>query len=1023
MDVRIDLPIAATTPHKGVVRSHVTLLCCLLAAICGIVGSAGGDEADDRRHFDLQVAPLLARRCLECHNPSDNKGELDLTRSDVVLADGGPVVAGKPDESSLWQRVAADEMPPKKPLSAAEKQVLSDWIAGGARWGQSPIDRFRFTSDARAGHDWWSLQPVVLPALPKVSQVDWPRGPLDRFVLARLEAAGLAPSPEADRRTLIRRLTYDLTGLPPSPAEVASFIADADPQAYEKLVDRLLASSHYGERWARHWLDLARFGESNGFEYDEPRPNAWPYRDWVIDALNRDLPYDEFARLQLAGDVLRPADPAAVTATGFLVAGAYDTAGQNQQSLAMKAVVRQDELEDMVSTVGQTFLGLTVHCARCHDHKFDPIRQEEYYRLTAALGGVRHGQRDVTTEQERGEFVRLTAERRATIAELRTQVAEIDEPVRKAILQARGGAAAAVSVPPAPLARWDFSLDLTDRVGDLDAKLQGAATQTPAGLQLDGVGAFAASAKLVHDLTAKTLEAWLTVDGLQQAGGAAISVQTLDGAVFDAIVFGEREPAVWMAGSDGFSRTSDFGAPAETEAHERLVHVAITYAEDGTVSGYRNGQPYGKSFRADGPVTYKPGKAQVVFGLRHGSPGGNRMLRGTVARAQLYDRALSAEEVAASAAAGADFVAEAEIQAQLSPTALAERTRLIDARRQLEKQLTAPQERKCYAVTPRPSEPAHLLARGDIRQPQAVVAPGGVAALIGVSADFALPPTAPDAEARAALARWITSPANPLFARVIVNRLWQHHFGLGLVDTPNDFGFNGSRPSHPELLDWLAASLVDQGYSLKQMHRTIVLSATYRQSGQARSEAAKVDVDNRWLWRKSLHRLEAESVRDSMLAVSGSLNPKAGGPGYRDCQEVLRSGSYSYVPADFVGPEFNRRSIYRVWTRGGRSGLLDAFDCPDPSTTSPKRAVTTTPLQALALLNNAFVLRMSEALATRVEREADNIDDRIIRAYQLAYGRNPDAGELELARRVSEQHGLAVLARAILNSNEFLYID
>jgi hypothetical protein len=341
----------------------------------------------------------------------------------------------------------------------------------------------------------------------------------------------------------------------------------------------------------------------------------------------------------------------------------------------------------------------------------------------------------------------------------------------------------------------------------------------------------------------------------------------------------------------------------------------------------------------------------------------------------------------------------------------------------LESQLAAPRDKKCYAVSPRQTEPAHLLARGDIRQPQAVVAPGGVAALVGLNADFALPATAADAEARAALARWITSPANPLFARVIVNRLWQHHFGAGLVDTPNDFGFNGSRPSHPELLDWLAAQLVEQEWSLKQLHRTIVLSATYRQSGRSLPAAVQKDADNRWLWRKSLHRLEAEAVRDAMLAVAGELNAKAGGPGYRDCEEVLRSGSYSYVPADFIGPEFSRRSIYRVWTRGGRSGLLDAFDCPDPSTTSPKRAVTTTPLQALALLNNAFVLRMSEALAKRVERDATTTDGRIARAYQLAYGRDPDARELELARQVSEQHGLAVLARAILNSNEFLYID
>ena len=355
--------------------------------------------------FDAEIAPLLAAHCLECHNASDKKGGLDLTQQATTLVggDSGPaLVAGNADESLLWQRIRDDEMPPKKPLAAAEKALLREWIAGGAVWGTTPIDRLRYTTSTRAGYDWWSLQPVRRREPPVVRDTAWPRTPIDHFVIAKLEEAGLAPTPPADRRTLIRRLSFDLTGLPPTPDEVAAFVADADPRAYERLVERLLASPHYGERWARHWLDLARFGESNGFEYDEPRRNAWPYRDWVIDALNRDLPFDEFARQQLAGDVLRPDDPEAIKATGFLTAGAYDTAGQNQQSVAMKAVVRQDELEDLVGTISQTFLGLTVNCARCHDHKFDPIRQSEYYQLTSALGGVRHGQRDVTTRCRAG---------------------------------------------------------------------------------------------------------------------------------------------------------------------------------------------------------------------------------------------------------------------------------------------------------------------------------------------------------------------------------------------------------------------------------------------------------------------------------------------------------------------------------------------------------------------------------------------------------------------------------------------
>ncbi len=1012
-------------------RHRSTLVLCLLASSIWGLARADGEEAEPEkvaaaRRFDEVVAPLLARRCLECHNASDNKGELDLTRSEGVLGKSARVVPGKPDESYFWERIASDEMPPKKPLDAAEKAVLHEWIAAGAVWGTDPIDRFRFTSDARAGHDWWSLQAVVRPEPPPSARPDWTRGPIDQFVVARLKSQGLEPSPAADRRTLVRRLYFDLTGLPPAPEEVAKFVADDDPLAYERLVDRLLASPDYGERWARHWLDLARFGESNGFEYDEPRRNAWPYRDWVINALNRDLPYDEFARQQLAGDVLLPDDREAIKATGFLVAGAYDTAGQNQQSLAMKAVVRQDELEDIVSTVGQTFLGLTVHCARCHDHKFDPIRQNEYYQLACSLEGVRHGERDITDPAELVAFVARAAVAQARITALSARIQAIEDPIRGRILADRktGLADKSAVLPPAPLARWEFAGDLRDSVGRLHGKEHGGVTVRDDGLHLDGKEAHVTTGPLEKDLHAKTLEVWLSLANLQQAGGGAISVQSNDGGVFDAIVFGERESAQWMAGSNSFLRTQSFAGEPEVEAARRTVHLAIVYAEDGAITGYRDGRPYGKPYRSSGLVTFRAGEANILFGLRHAPVGGNRMLEGVIARAQLFDRALTAEEVAGSAAGADAFVSEAEIVAGLSSEETAERRVAIDERGRLETERAARPKQVCYAVLPRQPETSHLLVRGDIRNRGPVVAAGGVASLGGASANFALPPDAPEAARRVALARWITSPRNPLFGRVIVNRLWHYHFGVGLVEMPNDFGFNGGRPANPELLDYLAATLAARGWSLKQLHREIVLSATYRQASTRRADAVARDADNRLVWRKSPQRLEAEAVRDAVLAVSGQLNHARGGPGFRDCTEVLRSGTYTYEPADPVGDAFNRRSIYRVWMRGGRSGLLDAFDCPDPSTTSPKRAVTTTPLQALALLNNAFVLRMADAFAGRVEREAGgNLDQEVTRAYQLAYSRDPGPEELTLARQTVSQHGLAVLARAIFNSNEFLYVE
>ena len=326
--------------------------------------------------------------------------------------------------------------------------------------------------------------------------------------------------------------------------------------------------------------------------------------------------------------------------------------------------------------------------------------------------------------------------------------------------------------------------------------------------------------------------------------------------------------------------------------------------------------------------------------------------------------------MAATAAAGANIVPEAVVVARLTPAAAAERLKLLEELHARQAAASESPRKMCYAVTPKPSEPARLLLRGDIRNAGPVVTPGGLSAIRGVSADFGLPADAPEQARRVALARWITSADNALFARVIVNRLWHHHFGVGLVDTPNDFGFNGGRPSHRELLDHLAGTLIRERWSLKQLHRAIVLSAAYRQASLPNAQAVKIDADNRLLWRKTPRRLEAESVRDTILAISGELNPQRGGPGFRDCTEVLRSGSYSYLPGDPIGSEFNRRSIYRTWTRGGRSGLLDVFDCPDPSTTSPRRALTTTPLQALALLNNSFVLRMADRFADRVARES-----------------------------------------------------
>ncbi|MBM3970382.1 MAG: DUF1553 domain-containing protein [Planctomycetes bacterium] len=986
--------------------------------------------------FDREIAPLLVRRCLDCHSGTEKKGMLDLSRAESATKggeSGAAIVPGKSADSLLWQRVRDGEMPPKKPLLKEETELLRRWIDGGAKWGASPIDPFAFTTNARAGYDWWSLQPVKRPPVPEVrSSKSETRNPIDAFVWTRLQKESLVPSPSADKRTLIRRLSFDLIGLPPTPAEFAEFEKDDSPKAYEKLVDRLLDSPHYGERWARHWLDIIRFGESQGFERDKLRMNSWRYRDWVVSAFNRDLPYDEFVRLQLAGDVLRPDDPEAIIATGFLVAGAYDEVGQSQQSAAMRAVVRQDEMEDYVSTIGETFLGLTVHCARCHDHKFDPILARDYYRMSAVLAGVRPGDREIPAGNEgwRASQQKIVAHMNRELDSLTARLKELEADTRKTILTERR-TRIDKKVPPQPIARWEFNDDLKDSIGELHVTANGAKLKDGS-LLVNGRQAFAATEPLKKPIKEKTLEVWLRLEHRNQTGGGAITLQTLDGQTFDSIVFAEREPNRWMAGSDGFVRTQSFQAPEETEADNQVVHLAIVYHADGTITGYRNGQSYGQPYKSSGTITFEAEKSQIVFGLRHSPVGGNRMLAAAIDRAALYDRALSPGEVAASAGVFTDAISEQELLAQLTESVKADRTRLKFESDHLRKQLARASEDRVYAVAPKNPEATHLLLRGNPATPAEEVFGGGISAISHRPSDIgrmketpelSLPKEATDAERRKGLASWIADRRNPLFARVIVNRLWHYHFGVGIVDSPSDFGFNGGRPSHPELLDWLATELMDHDWSLKHLHRLMVTSATYRQSSRPQFEATKKDAGNRLLWRKSPQRLDAETLRDAVLRVAGELNPTVGGPGYHDFTTFVFNSQF-YDIIDPVGNSFYRRSLYRTWVRSGRNPFLEVLDCPDPSTKTPRRAVTTTPLQALSLLNNSFMLRMSQRLAETERQNTTSVSSQdVSRMVERVLGRKPSELEIAELRTFATQHGLPTLARVLFNSNEFLYID
>jgi hypothetical protein len=907
----------------------------------------------------------------------------------------------------------------------------------------------------RAGPDWWSLQPVRRPAVPAVHDRGWPRSPLDAFILAALEARHLRPAPEADRTTLLRRLSFDLLGLPPTPAEIDAFLNDRSPDAYERLVDRLLASPRYGERAGRHWLDVARFGESQGYERDKLRDHAWRYRDYVIQSFNADKPYPRFVQEQLAGDVLPDGGADGVIATGFLVAGPWDEVGNTQQGQVMRRRVREEELEDLVGTVCQTFLGLTVNCARCHSHKFDPIPHRDYYRIKAAFEGIRHGDRPTLPPAALKAREAETARLQRRVDELRQQITVIEDAGRARVAE-RHRSPGAKDVP-APLARWTFETDARDSAGKLDGILYGGAVVAGGRLRLGGKDAFLRTGPLPRDLTEKTLEAWVALDNLEQRGGGVLTVESENGRVFDGIVFGERQPGKWLAGSDFFRRTADLAGPAETAKPGELVHVAIVYAADNSITCYRNGVLYGSPYTPTGPEatlrTYPAKTSRVLLGLRH-TGGGNAFLAGAIEEARLYDRALTAKEVAASFRAGVESVPLADVLGALTREETQRRQQQLDeqARQRAALRELGPVP-LAYAANPSQPETTFVLMRGDVEKRGEEVSAGGLSAVRSPSPEFGLAPDAPEAQRRLALARWISDPENPLTARVLVNRVWQYHFGRGLVGTPSDFGFNGERPSHPELLDWLASEFAapsppnplshkgergsqtdsplsppwERGAggvrgSIKKLHRLIVLSSTYRQSARSDDEAAAVDTDDRLLWRFAPRRLEGEAVRDAMLAVSGQLNDQLGGPSFRPFTvKVFNSNFYDLT--DPIGPEFNRRTVYRMNVNSAKSPLLDALDCPDPSVKAPRRSVTTTPLQALGLMNNAFVQRQARSFAGRVEQEAGGDPAAQVRhAYRLALGRTPSAAETGRAVALVKEHGLESLCWVLFNASEFLYL-
>jgi len=771
--------------------------------VCGYVGLVIGGStgaADDERSalnfFESRIRPVLIDHCYSCHSgqAAKLKGGLRLDSREGLMAGGdlGPVVVpGSPDESRLVRAVEyADDdvrMPPRGRLPAPVVADLRKWVEMGipfqtedaARGGpESQEDPAEGSSE---GGVWWSLRPLVEPVVPVEggSHPAWGRTEIDAFVLAKLRERGLEPSEEADRATLIRRLTLDLLGLPPSPEEVAEFVADPSPGAYERLVDRLLASPHFGERWARHWMDLVHFAESHGHDQDRIRPHAWPYRDYLISAFNQDTPYGRLIEEQLAADLVVPGDPSRVVALGMIAAGPWDESSLRdiREDSIDRQIGRYLDRDDMVSTVMSTFASMTVHCARCHDHKFDPISQEDYYALQAVFAGVERANREFDSDP-------VIALRRRLLRLQRSLFPE---------------------------------------------------------------------------------RAWLLEQHL-----------------------------------------ACLPPP-------RLVYAAAS------------------EFAPDGGHRPPPGPREV-----------------------------------------------------------------------------------------------RVLRRGDIHRPGAEAVPGALACVSELSARFSLEATRGEAARRAALARWLSDPRNPLTYRSIVNRLWQHHFGRGLVDTPNDFGSMGSPPSHPELLDFLAWRLIADGGSLKRIHRLIVTSAVYRQAVRHDPKAAAIDSENRLLWRMNRRRLDAESVRDSVLLISGSLDRQMGGPSVQ--QFTLAPGVHvtpvvNYDAYDWNAPGAGRRSVYRFLFRTLPDPFVEALDGADASQLTPVRTESASAVQALALLNNRFMVTHAERLAARLQSGADGLNAQIERAFQSILNRAPEPAELAELESFAREHGLANLCLILFNSNEFLYVN
>ncbi|HEX4142373.1 MAG TPA: DUF1553 domain-containing protein [Pirellulales bacterium] len=944
--------------------------------------SVAPTPADRPIDFGRDIQPLLARRCFSCHGPDKHEGGLRLNARDAALAelDSGAhaIVPGKPQESELLLRVASTDddrrMPPGdlKPLTPEQVALVRQWIAQGAEW---------------RGH--WAFEPVAARSPPAVRDQSWPHNEIDAFILSRLEREGLAPAPPAEKIALLRRAYYDLTGLPPTPDEVAAFVADESPEAFAKVIDRLLESPRYGERWGRHWLDVVRYADTNSFERDSAKPNAWRYRDYVIRSLNADKPYDQFLIEQLAGDELPEPGADAIIATGFYRLGPWDDEPADREQY------RYEELDDIVSTTGQALLGLTINCARCHDHKIDPLTQRDYYQMVSFFNGIRSNASNgpaietqifvATGNRDNYEAARQAVERERE--ELQHDVDQIEwtflTRYREANGQAPGG-----DIYPADLEDLEFRF-----YRDTFAELPDFG-----GIKPETVGKLPDH---LFDINPATRE---TAFGFAFRGSL--------------VVRAEGDYTFYLDSDDG-SRLRIYTNPNSPREKVELAYPGI----------------HGMGEERQATFLLKPGRFPIqfdyfqregAFGLRLDWSGPDFERRPLTKNADRPVRPINLAALVVTE--GPRLMGQAEVD------------RHEELIRKLASLKTSLPEEYALSVTeagPVPQE-TFVLERGNVHARGAKVEPAFPGILAKDQVEVApASPSAATCGRRLALARWIASPTNPLTARVMANRIWQHHFGRGIVRSPNNFGALGTPPTHPELLDWLAARLVDGGWRLKPLHRLIMLSSAYQMSSRVDSRAAAVDPINDLFSHFDMRRLSAEELRDSVLAIAGQLNPQMYGPGiYPEISaEVMQGQSQPGAGWGKSTPEQQaRRSVYIHVKRSLITPLLSSFDFPETDSSCEARFTTSPPTQALGMLNGKFLADESAQLAVRLAREAgDDPAARVALAFRLAFGRGPTADEtarsIRLIELLQSKHELAAdvawkyYCLTILNRNELLYLD